>query len=149
MRSTVIDLPQALEHSRALAREAGYSDLVDHREGNLLNDPLEKSDAALLANIFHHFRPSDVTALLARVRAVLRPGGTVAIWELEAPRTDRQADHGDLMALFFRLTSTSGTYHGSQYANWVAEAGFSAVRVLRPRSSPGRVLVLARAGTDA
>ncbi len=39
MRSTVIDLPQALEHSRALAREAGHSDLVDYREGDLLNDP--------------------------------------------------------------------------------------------------------------
>src|SRR5262245_5966831 len=146
MRSTVIDLPQALEHSRALAREAGYSDLVDHRAGDLLYDPLEDSDAALLANIFHHFRPTDVTALLARVRAVLRPGGIVAIWELEGPRADRKADHCDLVALFFHLTSTSGAYHGAQYALWLAAAGFSAVRVLRPRSSPGRVLVLARAG---
>ncbi|HKE55878.1 MAG TPA: methyltransferase, partial [Pyrinomonadaceae bacterium] len=126
--------------------EVGYSDLVNHREGDLQNDPLEESDAALLANILHHFRPTQVTALLGRVRAVLRPGGTVAIWELEAPRTDRRADHGDLMALFFRLSSTSGAYHGKQYANWLAEAGFSAVRVLRPWCSPGRVLVLARAG---
>jgi len=146
MRSTVIDLPQALEHSRVLAREAGHSDLVDYREGDLLNDPLEESDAALLANILHHFRPTQVTALLGRVRSVLRPGGTVAIWELEAPRSGSRVDHGDLVALFFRLTSTSGAYHGTQYANWLAAAGFSAVRVLRPRNSPGRVLVLARAG---
>ncbi len=146
MRSTVIDLPQAIEHSRALAREAGHSDLVDYRAGDLLNDPLEESDAALLANILHHFCPTQVTALLGRVRAVLRPGGTVAIWELEAPRCDSRAGHGDLASLFFRLTSTSGAYHGAQYANWLAAAGFSAVRVLRPRISPGRVLVLARAG---
>jgi ubiquinone/menaquinone biosynthesis C-methylase UbiE len=146
MRSTVIDLPQALEHSRALAREAGHSDLVDYREGDLLNDPLEESDVALLANILHHFCPTQVTALLGRVRDVLRPGGTVAIWELESQRSGSRVDHGDLVALFFRLTSTSGAYHGTQYARWLAAAGFSAVRVLRPRSSPGRVLVLARAG---
>jgi O-methyltransferase domain/Dimerisation domain len=146
MRSTVIDLPQAIEHSRALAREAGHSDLVDHREGDLLNDPLEESDVALLSNILHHFCSTQVTALLGRVRAVLRPGGTVAIWELESPRSGSRVDHGDLVALFFRLTSTSGAYHGTQYAHWLAAAGFSAVRVLRPRSSPGRVLALARAG---
>src|SRR5262245_13746110 len=145
MQSTVIDLPQALEHSRILAREVGYSDLVNHRDGDLQNDRLEESDAALLANILHHFRPTQVTALLGRVRSVLRPGGTVAIWELEAPRLDRRSDHGDLVALFFRLSSTSGAYHGTQYANWLAEARFSAVRVLRPWCSPGRVLVLARA----
>lgn len=146
MRSTVIDLPQAVEHGRALAHEAGHGDLVDYRAGDLLNDPLEESDAALLANILHHFNPTQVAALLSRVRAALRPGGTVAIWELEAPRRDSRAGHGDLAALFFRLTSTSGAYHGAQYANWLAAAGFSAVRVLRPRSSPGRVLVLAQAG---
>src|SRR5262249_59762349 len=60
------------------------------------------SDVALLANILHHFCPTQVTALLGRVRAVLRPGGTVAIWELEAPRSGSRAGHGDLVALFFR-----------------------------------------------
>jgi len=34
---------------------------------------------------------------------------------------------------------------GSQYASWLAAAGFSGIRVLRPRRSPTRVLVLARA----
>src|SRR6266545_2165701 len=105
MRSTVIDLPQALEHSRALAREAGHSDLVDYREGDLLNDPPRESDVALLANILHHFCPTQVTALLGRVRDVLRPGGTVAIWELESPRSGSRVDHGDLVALFFRLSA--------------------------------------------
>jgi hypothetical protein len=87
-----------------------------------------------------------VASLLSRVRAALRPGGTVAIWDLEAPGRDSRAGHGDFAALFFRLTSTSGAYHGTQYASWLAAAGFSAVRVLRPWGSPGRVLVLARAG---
>jgi hypothetical protein len=145
MRSTVVDLPQALAHGQALAREEGHIDLVEYRAGNLLTDPLEEADAALLSNILHHFKPAQVVSVLSRVRAALRPRGTVAVWELEAPSRGARVSHGDVVALFFRLTSTSQTYHGTDYANWLREAGFSKVRVLRPRRSPGRVLVLAEA----
>ena len=145
MRSTVVDLPQALEHGRALASEEGHIDLVEYRAGNLLTDRLEESDAALLSNILHHFEPAQVVSLLSRVRAALRPRGTVAIWELEAPSNGARVNHGDVVALFFRLTSTSRTHHGAEYANWLCKAGFSEVRVVRPRRSPGRVLVLGAA----
>ena len=144
MRSTVIDLPQALEHARALANEGGYADLVNYRASDLLSDPFEESDAALLSNVLHHLSPEQVISVLARVRAALRPGGTVAIWELEAPRRENAVGHGAFAALFFRLTSTSDGYHGTQYASWLSAAGFSRIRVLRPRRSPARVLVLAR-----
>ena len=145
MRSTVIDLPQAIEHGCALATELGYSELVDFRAGDVLNDPLEAADAALLANFLHHLSVDEATSLLKRVRSVLRPGGTIAIWELEAPLSDRPNGHGDIAALFFRLTSTSEPLHGTQYASWLSAAGYSAVRVVRPRLMPGRILVLARA----
>jgi hypothetical protein len=88
--------------------------------------------------------PPQVISVLHRVRAALRPGGTIAIWELEAPRQERATGHAVLAALFFRLTSTADTYHGSQYASWLAAAKFSRIRILRPRRSSGRVLVLAR-----
>jgi len=117
---------------------------VDYRASDLLTDAFAESDAALLSNVLHHLSAAQVVSVLGRVRTALRPGGTIAIWELEAPRRDRAAGHGDLTALFFRLTSTSYTYHGSQYASWLAAGGFSGIRVLRPRRSPLRVLVLAR-----
>jgi trans-aconitate methyltransferase len=144
MRSLVIDLPQALDHGRALAREAGHADLVDHRAGDLRSHPLEDADVVLLSNILHHFTTSDVKALLSRIKLRLRPAGTVAIWDVEAPPSHARANHGDLAALYFLLTSTAGTYDGHQYADWLRDAGFTAVRVLHPRMAPGRVLVTAR-----
>jgi hypothetical protein len=145
LRSAVIDLPRAIEHGRALACAGGYADLVDFRPGDLLTDGFEEGDAALLSNVLHHFTAAQVASVLGRVRIALRPGGTIAIWELEAPRREDAAGHGDVTALFFRLTSTSESHHGSQYATWLAAAGFSGIRILRPRRSPSRVLVLARA----
>ena len=68
----------------------------------------------------------------------------MAIWEIEAPRSGSRVTSGDGVALFFRLVSTAGAYHGNQYADWLRQAGFERIRVARPALSPGNVLVSAR-----
>ena len=145
LRSTVIDLPQAVVHARRLAETAGIADIVTHRDGNLLTSDLGRDhDVVLLSNILHHFRPETNQAILARVRDALRRDGVVAIWELEAPRRDSPVTSGDGAALYFRLTSTAGAYHGDEYAGWLREAGFERITVVRPALAPGNVLVTAR-----
>jgi hypothetical protein len=98
----------------------------------------------VLANILHHFIPADITPLIARVRDALQPGGTVAIWDLESPQRGGTVGHGDVVSLFFRLTSSARAYHGADYANWLRDQRFSHVKVVRPNCSPGRVLVIGR-----
>jgi O-methyltransferase domain len=144
MRSTVVDLPEAVEERRVLARETGNADLVDHRAGDLRTDSLEECDAVLLANILHHFIPAEINPLIARVRNALRPRGAVAIWDLESPQRGGPVGHGDVMSLCFRLTSSAAAYHGTDYANWLRDQRFSHVKVVRPNCSPGRVLVIGR-----
>src|SRR5262249_33512933 len=97
---------------------------------------------ALLSNLLHHFTAAETFALLKRVRIAVRPGGIVAIWELEAPGPGCPANAGDVIALFFRLMSSSDTLNGAQYAEQLTNAGFANVGIVRPRRSPGRVLVL-------
>jgi hypothetical protein len=144
LRSTVIDLPPAIEHGRRLAFEGGYAELVAYRAGDLRVESFEECDVALLSNVLHHFSPSQIVSVLGRVRAALRREGTLAIWELEAPRGESAAANGLLAGLFFRLASTGNTYLGEEYEEWLASVGFSGTRVVRPRWSPDRVLVLAR-----
>ncbi len=146
LRSTVLDLPAAIPHARELAEEAGHADLVDFHEGDLLEENWgEDWDVVLLANILHHFRPEQNAELAERARMALAKGGTVAIWEIERPRRDRKAGDGDGAALYFRLTSSAGTYSGEEYAGWLSGAGFERVRVERPPLSPGYVLITGRA----
>ena len=40
--------------------------------------------------------------------------------------------------------SGGGAYHADEYGQWLREAGFGAVRVLRPRTTPGKVLLTAQ-----
>ncbi len=138
MRSVVIDLPAALAAGRELAREMGHADLVEHREGNLLEDDLPAGqDVVMLSQILHHFKAAQNLAILHKAAQALESGGTVAIWEIEAPDPRREkAGLGDGAALYFRLTSGARAYHGDDYAGWLRAAGFeksaSAARCCRP-----------------
>ena len=146
LRSVVIDLPAALDSGRALSREMGHGELVEHRAGNLLTDDLETGqDVVVLSQILHHFRSDQNLAVLRKVWTALEPRGTVAIWEIEAPDAKSQkADLGDGAALYFRLTSGARSYHGENYAAWLREAGFQQIRLRRPLLSPGGLLLTAR-----
>lgn len=145
LRSLVIDLPAAIGHARALAREAGIEDLVEHREGDLLSAELPGGqDVALLSNILHHFDGETNLATLRRVAAALTAAGTVAIWEMETPDRSRKPNAGDCATFYFRLTSNARCYSAGDYAGWLGAAGFEKVRVIRPLLSPGQILVVGR-----
>ena len=145
LRSTVIDLPAALDHARRLAQQEGHADLVEHRAGNLRTDDLGTGwDVVLLSNVLHHFKPDEVQSILRRAFTALADRGTVAIWELERPSATRQPSEGDGVALFFRLISSAAAYSGEEYAGWLAAAGFTRTKVVRPVLRPGTVLVHAR-----
>ena len=145
MKSTVLDLPAAIEHARELARAEKIDDVVEHRAGDLLADDYGKdNDVVLLSNILHHFNEATNIAILRRAFDSLTAAGTVAIWEIEAPEKDASPTSGDGAALFFRLTSNARCYHGSEYERWLQQVGFKEVRTSRPALSPGSVLVTGR-----
>lgn len=143
MRSTVLDLPSAIDHARELARAEKLDDIVEHRAGDILAaDYGNQNDVVLLSNILHHFNEETNIGLLRRAFNSLTDQGTVAIWEVEAPEKDSKPDQGDWAALYFRLTSNAGCYHGREYMGWMRQVGFTKIRALRPALSPGSVLVI-------
>lgn len=146
MRSVVIDLPQAIPHAKKLARLEGISDIVEHRAGDLLTANFGRDyEVALLANVLHHFGPDQIKEIAQWTHRALRTEGVVAIWEIEAARKGDEVKDGDGAALYFRLTSTAGAYHGDDYKQWLRQAGFKDVRIKRPKLSPGSVLIIGKA----
>lgn len=147
MRSVVLDLPDAVEQSRQLAREEGLDDVVTHRTGDALVDDLgDGQDVVFLGNILHHFSPDQIEGLLARIQSALSPGGTVAIWEIRRPESDDPPDiMGDGFALFFRVTSTARCYTTSEYLDWLSAAGFEDAKVHPLPVAPFQLLATGRA----
>ncbi|HSE99165.1 MAG TPA: class I SAM-dependent methyltransferase [Blastocatellia bacterium] len=145
MRSEVVDLSDAIEHARELAREQHIDDIVSHRVGDVRTDDFGvENDVVLLANILHHFTPEMNLDILNRAFRSMNEDGTIAIWEVEAPDKSRNPNEGDGGALFFRLTSNAGCYNGSQYEMWLKQAGFEQVEAQRPAIRIGSVLVIGR-----
>jgi len=142
MRSTVLELPEALAGARSLAASEGIDDVVEHRAGCLLDDGWGAGyDVVLLFNILHHFLPEQIAGIVQNARSALRSKGVVAVWELECPRPGSKVTAGDGAALYFALTSTGGAYHADDYWRWMGQAGFESVRVARGRLTPGKILV--------
>ncbi|MCC7478786.1 methyltransferase domain-containing protein [bacterium] len=143
LKSIVLDLPAALPHARALAQEAGITDVVEHREGNMLAGEFPgPADAVLLSNILHHFSEAQIIDILKRGLRALNPGGSLLIWDAERRADNARPDiAGDALALWFRLTSESQVYEDKDYVRFMKAAGFSRVKVKRSILSPVMVCV--------
>lgn len=147
LKSVVLERPEALPEARRLAEEAGNGDVVSFREADLLVDDFGKdADVVVLANILHHFSPEVNLQILSRARRALKPGGSIAIFDIEAPESEARAEAaGDAAALFFRITSNSACFSGKDYVRWLEQSGFKNARVVRSLRLPSRLLVFGKA----
>ncbi|MEO8360996.1 MAG: methyltransferase [Vicinamibacteria bacterium] len=147
MRSVVLERTEALPEATKLASLAGVDDVVSFRGCDLLSDDYgDNADVVILANILHHFSPDVNRAILGRAKRALGRGGTVGIFDIEAPAAHAGPEAaGDAAALFFRVTSNSACFRAQDYMGWLKEAGFQEARVVRSLMLPSRLLVIARA----
>jgi predicted O-methyltransferase YrrM len=146
MKSTVLDVPGAVENARELAQRIGIDDIVEYEEGDALKDDLgiESLDAVFLGNVVHHFTPEQNEDLLGRIETALRPDGTAAIWDIRYAEQGSKPDlFSDGFALFFRISSSTRCYRDSELVRWLNEAGFIDIETyLAP--APTHLLVLGR-----
>jgi SAM-dependent methyltransferase len=146
MKSVVLEREEAIPEASKLAGGFGITDVVSFRACDLLKDDYgEGADVVILANILHHFSRTVNLEILGRAKRALRPGGSIGIFDIEAPRPDAPPEAGgDAAALFFRITSNSACFSGDDYVGWLREAGFANPRVARSLLLPSRLLAVAR-----
>jgi SAM-dependent methyltransferase len=150
LRATVVDLAGALEQGRATVAAAGLTDRVELRPGDLFTADLGTGhDVALLFNIVHGYRPDEVSTLLARVAAALRPGGRLLLLEPLAD-ADRAPGVGEAFVRAFSLnlfhTQGGRAYHHAELVELLHGAGFDGVTQRVLRRSPTDHLVTAVRG---
>jgi predicted O-methyltransferase YrrM len=140
LRSTILDLPQAIEHAAPLLAKEGMGDQVVHRAGDALTDDLgtEIYDLVLIAQLVHHFSEEQNRELAARVARALRPGGVYAVLDEFRPRTPKDAGQlGAMLEFYFALTSQSGTWAVEEIEGWQRDAGLKPRRPIKFRTVPG------------
>jgi SAM-dependent methyltransferase len=126
LRSTIVDLPGSAAIGREIVAEAGMSDRVVHRDGDMFEADLGgPHDAALCFNIVHHLDVEQATRLFRRIRETLKPGAPLCVLELYRRAPGERPDSSALLGLFFHLTSGADTYSTDEVSGWLREAGFA------------------------
>jgi SAM-dependent methyltransferase/DNA-binding transcriptional ArsR family regulator len=140
----LVDRPEVVEFVRdeyALDRVAGLRTVG----ADLLEDALPSGpfDVVLLSNILHMLSPDQCVALLGKARAVLAPGGVVAIADFVRGRSPRAARFALVMLL---RTEGGNTYTFREHEAWLARTGFHSPQLTD--LDPERQLITAVAATE-
>jgi 2-polyprenyl-3-methyl-5-hydroxy-6-metoxy-1,4-benzoquinol methylase len=147
LRSTILDLPQAIEQAASLLSEEQMGDRVRHLPGNALECDLGEAryDFVLLANLAHHFSEQENRELSARVARSLAPGGVFVILDIARAAEPSASDQlGSAIGLYFGLTSRSGCWSIAEMSSWQHAAGLDVMPPIRFRTAPGTVQQPAR-----
>jgi SAM-dependent methyltransferase len=140
LRSTILDLPQAIEYAAPLLAAEGMGETVVHRAGDALEKDLGEDayDLVLIAQLVHHFSEEENRDLAQRAARALRPGGFYAVLDEFRPRTPKDAGQlGALLEFYFALTSQSGTWAVEEITDWQRAAGLRPRRPINFRTVPG------------
>lgn len=147
LTATVLDLPGSAAVGREIIARAGMGDRVRFTDGDATRDDLGTGyDAVTCFNLVHHLTAAEAAGLLARARAALRPGGTLAVLDGFADgRRRRQPAQADLLSLFVYLSSGARVRTQAELRDWLRAAGFGPPRRAGLRRVPGLALYVATA----
>lgn len=146
LEATVVELEGSARIGREIVTEQGMSDQISFEVGDMFESDLGNGyDVAMANSILHHFDPDRNVELLGRARAALRPGGTMAVIELERPPEGKRGDQiGALTGVLFYVSSRVRTYTAAELEEFLQRAGYEGVRSRRHLTVPGVVVVTGR-----
>ncbi len=142
LTGTVLELPEAVQAAKPILDNEGMGKRVQHLAGNALeyNYGEENWDVILLSNLAHHFDENSNQELINRIFTSLRPKGTFTIVEAirpVSPKDIRKARLGNILDLFYAVTSKSGTWTIEEMTKWQSNAGFTLLKPVWIKTMPG------------
>ena len=131
LKASILDLPETLRITRKLLHSCAYRDRIALLPGDYHRGTYGRGafDVALLSHVTHDEGPAQNLAMLRKTYRALRPGGQVVVHDFMT-NEDRT---GPLFPALFSLhllayTDQGRTYSETEYREWLAVAGFKAVR---------------------
>jgi SAM-dependent methyltransferase len=147
LQSTILELPDAIEHAQPILAEKNPNSQVRYQAGNALTDDLGegKWDLVFMSSLAHHFDENANAELANRVARALRPGGYYIVQDLIRTDQPKAGDHlGGLLNMYFAATSEAGTYSEPEIQQWQKQAGLVPQRSVWLRSVPRHAQIVAK-----
>ena len=133
LSATVCDREEALTVAKEIASTHRAGRRLSYLSLDFSKEPISGIyDVIWYSNVLHIYSPEDNQAIFRRAFAALAPGGRFIIQD--AFLHDREGLYpaeASLFAVSMLLFTTGGnTYHVSETAKWLKEAGFVGTRIL-------------------
>jgi SAM-dependent methyltransferase len=126
-------LPDVIPFAEERIEKAGLSDRVSFIAGDFYTDELpEGCDLVFLSAIIHQNSPQENIDLFKKVFRALEPGGRILIRDHVMSEDRIWPPAGTLFALNMLVVTPAGdTYTFSELSEFLKEAGFENVRLVR------------------
>jgi SAM-dependent methyltransferase len=145
-RLVSVDWPGVIKHAEVNARQAGVTERVEFRPGDIFSSDMGTGyDLVLAVNIYHHFGMDKCIDLSRRLHAAAAPGGLLAVVDL-VPDEERAKERFPLMFALTMLiwTRDGDAYTLSEYRHMLETAGFKDVTLKAAPGPASTQAVLAR-----
>lgn len=142
LTADILDLPTVVPIARGHIEQAGLSDRVTARAGDLRADPFGSGyDLLLFSAICHMNAPDENRVMLRKAFGALAPSGRVVIHDFILNRDKTGPRTAALFAINMLVgTPGGGSYSGAEYSEWLRDAGFADVRQVDLHGPTGLVI---------
>lgn len=145
LKADILELEPVVNIARHVAENLGTSHHLNYLTGDIRSVRLERTyDAIFLSNLIHHLDPDQLNAVLGKIFAHLRRGGTIAVWDFVEQQGEIDAVTASF-SLLFHITSGGRCYAESAIVDHLIKAGFTDVVTATPGGPTGHTLFVARA----
>lgn len=147
LKSTILELPAAIESASAIAKRYDTTGRVNYVAGNALADDLgsELYDLVMINNVVHHFTEEQNNVLAKKIARALKPGGIYIIGEfIRAEKPGEGGVVASASGLYFSVISASGNWSASEIGSWQAKAGLKSEKPVTTLAIPGWKMIVAR-----
>jgi (2Fe-2S) ferredoxin/predicted O-methyltransferase YrrM len=126
----ILDLPEVVPLTAEYVRQAGVSEQVRVRSGDMLQDDLGSNyDVIMLNAICHMFSEGENQAIFRRARQALAPHGRLVVQDFILNPEKTAPLHAALFSLNMLVATDAGaSYSEVEYTDWMKAAGFTEVR---------------------
>jgi SAM-dependent methyltransferase len=138
LTSTIMELPNLVEHGKSYIREAGMQDRISYIPGDVFENDMGKGyDLALMVNFIHAINEEQCRLIVRRTYDALAPGGMLVIQDNYYPGPDEEIPlMSGFASLMYFVTTGSRAWPSASVRAWGEEAGFSKV-TLEARNRKG------------
>jgi SAM-dependent methyltransferase len=126
MRGVLLELPEAVRAAGKRLAEEGLAGRVELVEGSFFDGVPSGGDVYVLARVLHNWSDEKAMRILRQVRAAMRPGARLVVFEQLVPEEDSEPDAASGMVDLLMLVLLEGHDRTEEhYLRLLADAGFA------------------------